>query len=1522
MRSAFPFFRTFAFLLSVFALPAARAVGVYSSNVVISEFVASNSNGLSDENGSKEDWIELHNPTPFPVSLNGWYLTDEAANLKKWKFPNVSLPSKGYLVVFASDKNRRVAGNPLHTNFKLTTAGEYLALVKADGTTISWEYSPSFPEQLQNVSYGVTPVPGAPVSLIAQGAEAQVFIPEGPLPPMWNGEGYSPGAAWFTVHSGIGYDDTPPPVGAAKILYVGEVPASGVASAGDQSVINRLTTVLGHRVTLIDDDAVQAANAAGMDLVMVSSSVSSTAVNTKLKDVAVPGINWERGLTDDFQLSSSGSAVNLQTDIQLTTLGSTHPLGAGLAAGPLVVRQTAGTFNVASISNNAVGSKVIATASTGEPAVLVVEKGQMLRGNVPAPAARIHTFLGDDGLAPLTPEGIALFDAGVAHALAYYVPRSPYDEVIQSQIGAQMKGVSASALVRFNFMPETVNDFDSLVLKLRYDDGFVAYLNGIEVARHNAPTNLSTSSVATLHRETSAGLTAETIDISAHLSLLQAGQPNVLAFHALNHSAADDNFLLLPELIAGGEVLPYYQYYTTPTPGGANDTSTLGLVPDVVFSAERGYFTEPFSLTLSNEMSQAQIRFTTDGSAPTATTGTIYTGPISITTTAVVRAAAFRSGYSSPKPETRTFLKLDDVIRQPATIAGWPQPTIPVGVGSRIHDYEMDPEIVNDPAYAADLTEGMKEIPTMSLVVNKTDMWSATGGMGFYRNDDLKKPASIEYIDPNAPANNVQADCSVEGHSHDRMKRSLRLSFSSAYGESKFDSKLFTTGPLFPGKGNESVDKIVLRAGNNHSFARSWNPTRSTYTEDEFYRTTRVAMGGPGAPGRFVHLFINGIYWGLYNPVERPDGAFAANVLGGEKEDWFSVNHGGTHGGDATRWNYTIGELVAKNMSVPANYSELKEYVDIPSFADYLLCAWYTGMNDWPVNNWWGGNRNNPAGAFQFFNWDGEASWGTGNSSNLTAWVHPAFRVSSADLTSPSGKIWHAARVNPDFLMTVADRLYKHISTGGALSTPQVLSRWDALGNHLRKPIVAESARWGDTIQEPPVRRDVEWQAEISRIRNIIATGTVDGTGLNDNATILRNFMRGQGYYPTIDPPTFSQEGGLVPAHYALQMSNPNTGGTIYYTLDGSDPRLSGGGLSPSAQVYSSAVTIDYTLEVKARVRNGSTWSALNSRSFVSDTLPPLRVTEIMYNPAASTAAEVAQGFPEKEEFEFIEIRNIGTVGIDLSGAHFTSGLTFTFGSRIIQPGETILLVHNAAAFAVRYSSTIPVAGVYEGSLDNSGERIRLKSQAGETLIDFVYDDAWHPSTDNQGHSLVALHPDGPAELWNTAEGWRPSTHPGGSPGEEDPPPNDGGTGIMSFQQWRELHFDAAMLADPDLSGADADCDGDGTVNLLEYAFGSDPLLSNVDRLLVEEGALAVRGLSALDLDGENGRRVLFCRRKGIETKGWLLKPVFSADLSRWDEAEGEPVVVADDGEIEVISIPFPEGGDRFYFRVQVTESP
>jgi hypothetical protein len=141
------------------AVGQAPAVQAADTDIRLNELMASNTTTLQDEDGAYSDWIELYNAGPDPISLAGWYLTDDATNLTKWSFPAVTLNPDSYLVVFASSKDRRVAGSELHTNFALSASGEYLALVQPDALTITDEYTPTFPALADDQAYGVV-MPG------------------------------------------------------------------------------------------------------------------------------------------------------------------------------------------------------------------------------------------------------------------------------------------------------------------------------------------------------------------------------------------------------------------------------------------------------------------------------------------------------------------------------------------------------------------------------------------------------------------------------------------------------------------------------------------------------------------------------------------------------------------------------------------------------------------------------------------------------------------------------------------------------------------------------------------------------------------------------------------------------------------------------------------------------------------------------------------------------------------------------------------------------------------------------------------------------------------------------------------------------------------------------------------------------------------------------------------------------------------------------------------------------------------
>jgi hypothetical protein len=171
-----------------------------SNTPIISEFLAGNSGGLQDEDGDSSDWIEIYNPTDAPFNLNGWSLTDNAGDLNEWSFPDVSIGANQFLTLFASGKDR-TTGPELHTNFKLSAGGEYLALVSPTSQIVS-QFTPSFPAQITNISYGVA---FDTAKLVQPGANAQVLVPtDNSLGTTWTTEGFNP-AGWTSGTTGVGF---------------------------------------------------------------------------------------------------------------------------------------------------------------------------------------------------------------------------------------------------------------------------------------------------------------------------------------------------------------------------------------------------------------------------------------------------------------------------------------------------------------------------------------------------------------------------------------------------------------------------------------------------------------------------------------------------------------------------------------------------------------------------------------------------------------------------------------------------------------------------------------------------------------------------------------------------------------------------------------------------------------------------------------------------------------------------------------------------------------------------------------------------------------------------------------------------------------------------------------------------------------------------------------------------------------------------------------------------------------------
>lgn len=637
---------------------------------------------------------------------------------------------------------------------------------------------------------------------------------------------------------------------------------------------------------------------------------------------------------------------------------------------------------------------------------------------------------------------------------------------------------------------------------------------------------------------------------------------------------------------------------------GIGLTTALVLVPvqafavePVTVSVERGLFedTAAFDVELTCTTPGATIRYTLDGSNP-RTSATAMSGPsgtevtidpvMSMAPAVVLRASATLAGDTPSKIAAHTYVFLPDVVTQPEEIPGWQTYDYEGNGGPAHHDYEMDPAIVSDPVYAEEIIEALTEIPTMSISAEQGEFWSAYRG-------DAEIMVSIEVIFPNGDSEDTTGG--IERHSHDRVKNSLRLSFKSEYEDPKWSTDLLQRAPLNGASATDRFDRMILRGGNNRSWARNWNADRTTYTTDQWLRDTTIELSGIGSHGTFVHLYLNGVYFGIYNPVERLDARFTSASIGGEEEDWFAISHGGPKAGDPTRWDYLSGPLKDLDMAQLANYEELADYLDVDILSDYLLVHWYAGVRDWPSNNWWGGNRNSPPTPFMYFTWDGEWSFGVGAESPDEPQVHPDFRANVGKDSGPtSARIFNSAKDSPEFLVAFADRSYRALYNDGALRDDHARERWQALAEHLRVPVVAESARWGDAVIGGPTRtRDEDWQDEVD-----FQDAYMDGA-----AATLIAALRDEGYYPPVDPPLFFDGEALLETtamelekgqSIVTRLERDGDAGQIVYTVDGSDPRAAGGaahGIDGGSEVEVELVS---PAQLLARTLDGEDWSALH----------------------------------------------------------------------------------------------------------------------------------------------------------------------------------------------------------------------------------------------------------------------------------------------------------------------------------------
>ena len=630
-------------------------------------------------------------------------------------------------------------------------------------------------------------------------------------------------------------------------------------------------------------------------------------------------------------------------------------------------------------------------------------------------------------------------------------------------------------------------------------------------------------------------------------------------------------------------------FLLNPTPDASNaaGNGVTGFVEDTVFATRRGFYNSSFSLAISTATSGASIRYTTNGSWPSETSGTIYTGTITVDHAMSVKAIAYRTGYVSTNVDTHTYVIPSSVLAQtPANVQSLYG--LPSSWGGQTPYYGMNGNSNADPATMGnDLTT----VPSLALALDTNDMF---GSSGIYSNPGSsgtawERKTSLELVDPSDPsgAGNFQQNCAIriQGGAFRSFgltrKKSFRVLFKSEFGTSNqpTDGPGTLKFPLFgtdPGVAQE-FQTLIFRMESNDGWQWSGAGAQPQYARDEFGRRTQLALGQPAPHGRYLHLYINGVYWGLYNVVERPDSNFAESyVEGAVREEWEGQNSGSPIN-DSTNLSNWNNLLSAANSISSAGTDAAKDaafleacgfnsdgsrnpaypvWCDPSNNADYFITNWYAGNSDWPNKNYYGGIDALPTrNGYKYFMWDSEWSLFLRSDTNYNRITNYSGIAAANDGLQDS----------PEFRLRFGDRAHRAFFNNGPLTPAAAQARYEEVTADHTSILNPEAARWGN--QHGGNRSLTHWQGEYNRILN---------NWFPVRGGLFLASLRSAGLYPNLTTPEYSQHGGSVASGTGPYLVAPLSVSRIYYAFGSSDadpsdyahsldPRLVGGGINPAA---------------------------------------------------------------------------------------------------------------------------------------------------------------------------------------------------------------------------------------------------------------------------------------------------------------------------------------------------------------------
>ncbi len=774
-------------------------------------------------------------------------------------------------------------------------------------------------------------------------------------------------------------------------------------------------------------------------------------------------------------------------------------------------------------------------------------------------------------------------------------------------------------------------------------------------------------------------------------------------------------------------------YFTQPTPGAPNSVSGPGFAPEVLFSRAGGTFTDSFTLTLTTSSGQAKVHYTLDGTLPTESS-LMYVAPITVAGTVQVRARAFEPRLLPGRPRSESFVQLA------ASVVNFTS-NLPILI---IHNF------------------GQGTVPANS------DQFAY---MAFF------EPANELSSLQNPPSLSSRAGINIRGSSTEGLAKS---SFAVEWwDEFNLDKPL---SPL----GLPADADWVLYAPNNFEPVLIHNPF--------IYRLSNE-IGRYAPRTRFVEVYLNksggpitsANYNGIYvleEKIGRSDNRVGVPKLEAEhlkspevtggyimKIDRLDPGDGGLSAG-----GQTIGYVEPKEREI-----ELPQRDPQEQYIRNYMNAFGTALNG-------AGFTNLNAGFRQYVD---VPSWIDHHILNVVAFNVDALRLSTYFYKQREGKLFFGPIWDFDRALG---------STDGRDANPRV---WSASGgtDFFTYPwwgrMFQDINFWQDWVDRYQELRQSHFA--VTNLNRIIDSLVAEVRAAQPREQKRWNFAPRGGSYTAevnftknwltnrlrfmdtnfLQWPVLGLPEGFVTPGTRLALSGP-PGATIYYTVDGTDPRLPFGAVSPAAVAYTGPVVLNSNARVVARSfksdhrnltggtnpRLSTPWSGVVAATYVITT-PSLIITEIMYHPEVAPAGNTNTA----DAFEFIELKNTGQGTINLNGFRLSGGVDFVFPQLDLPAGRSVVVASDVVAFRSRYGAEPLVVGAYTGKLDNDSERLVLEGPLREPILDFKFADSWQRITDGPGFSLVIAEERLPLASWGERSSWRRSSRVGGSPAKDDPAP-------------------------------------------------------------------------------------------------------------------------------------------------------